>query len=69
MSSCLRCDFGSQFRMLVWIGHVVLVYGAQAAGFVGSVLQLQHGTRAALSGDCGHQLHQLLHSEQGVLFN
>jgi hypothetical protein len=55
--------------MLVWIGHVVLVYGAQAAGFVGSVLQLQHGTRAALSGDCGHQLHQLLHSEQGVLFN
>ena len=69
MSACLRSDFLSQFGMLVWDGYAVLVCVAQTAGLVGSVLQLQHGTRAALSGDCGHQLHQLLHPEQGLLLN
>ena len=49
--------------MLVWIVDVVFFCDLQAAGFVGVVLQLQHTIGAAVSGDCGYQLHQFLDTE------
>jgi hypothetical protein len=55
--------------MLVWNPYAILVCVPQAADLLGSVLQLQHGARATVPGDCGHQLHQFLHPEQGLPLN
>ena len=57
---CLRSEW---FPVLVWIVDVVFFCDLQAAGFVGVVLQLQHSIGAAVSGDCGYQLHQFLDTE------
>jgi hypothetical protein len=58
-----------KFPVLVSIGYSVSARASQAADLLGSVLQLQYCPRATVPSDCGHQLHQFLHPEQGLPLN